>query len=260
MNDHERVLKVAAEWLDRGEKICLATIIRKQGSGPREVGAKMVITSGGRTAGSIGGGAVEKQIIERARRIIEEGKPVVVDFDLSGHSSDLDAMCGGGISVFMEVLGEARRLIVIGAGHVGKAVAKLAREVGFSTTLVDDRAEFLEDDGLGHSVTKVIASPEDWKERLVVDSSSFVVISSRGHSLDKEWLGEILKVGPRYVGMLGSMRKAQAIFDQLMAEGLSAEALGQVHTPVGMDIKAVTPEEIAVSIVGQLILEWRKQE
>jgi xanthine dehydrogenase accessory factor len=258
MSDADQVLRAAGEWLARGEKICLATIVRKSGSGPREVGAKMAISSEGKVAGTIGGGAAEQKIIEAAGQVIESGKPVMLEFDLSGESTDIDAICGGNISVFMEVFGQPRRLIVIGAGHVGKAIAKVAAEVGFLVTLVDDREEFLRDVARAQSVSTVTATPEDLKSKLKIDSSSFIVICTRGHSLDRDWLGVVAAVRPRYVGMLGSRHKATRIFDELRGRGISQQLLEKVHSPMGIEIEAVTPEEIAVSVVGQLILEWRK--
>jgi xanthine dehydrogenase accessory factor len=257
MNDAEEVIRIANDWLMHGEVVCLATIVKQEGSAPRGVGAKMAISSGGGVAGSIGGGAAEKQIIDRARRVMADGSPLLVELDVSGRSGDLDAFCGGNMSVFLEPLGQSRRLFVIGAGHVGKALARLAREVGFSPVLVDDREDMLKDEHRAPGVVVEAATPEDFTSKLDIDEASFVVICTRGHSLDRDWLRRLAPVRPRYLGMLGSRHKARKILDALENDGVSAEDLARVHVPVGLDIKAVTPEEIAVSIVGQLVLEWR---
>jgi xanthine dehydrogenase accessory factor len=258
MGDAEEVLKIANEWLAQGKRVCLATVIGRAGSAPREVGAKMAIRDDGETAGSIGGGGLEKEIITRARRALQDGNAAVVEFDLSGESASLDATCGGKVSVFVEPLGEVRRLFVIGAGHVGKAVTRMAAWVGFAVTVVDDREEYLGKDSLGPGVSAVLALPEDSASKLDIDPSAFVVICTRGHSLDKDWLRATANANPRYVGMLGSSQKAERIRDELRREGVSPEFLKKVRTPVGLAIEAVTPEEIAVSIVGELILDWRK--
>jgi xanthine dehydrogenase accessory factor len=258
-SEPSEIIRIAQEWLARGERLCMATVVKKEGSGPREVGAKMLISSAGKTEGSIGGGAVEKEIMERAKQVMRTGKPVLVDFDLSGKVPDLDAMCGGGMSVFLEPWGEVKNLLVIGAGHVGLAVAGLAAEVGFQVTLVDDREEYLRPERLGRA-RGVLAGPEDWSGRLSLDQSSFVVVCTRGHSLDKEWLEVLIPVEPRYLGLLGSKEKARRIFLELQSKGIAAELLKKVHTPVGLDIGAVTPSEIAVSIVAELIRQWRKSE
>ena len=257
MNEAEEVIRIAAEWLSLGRKVCIATIVRREGSAPRGVGAKMAVSSDGAVVGSIGGGAAEKHIMDRARRVMADGSPELVDFDLSGRAEDLDASCGGNMSVFLEPLGSSRRLFVIGAGHVGKAVARLAGEVGFSPVLVDDREDALRDTRLAAGIAREVANPDDFRSKLDIDEASFVVICTRGHSLDKDWLREVAPLRPRYLGMLGSRHKAKKIIEVLTEGGVPAEDLSRVHVPVGLDIKAVTPEEIAVSIVGQLVLESR---
>ena len=207
MDEPHDILSTASRWLSEGRRICMATIIRRKGSAPREVGAKMVMSSDGKTAGSIGGGGAEKEILDRMAEAIRSNKPVVVDFDLSGDSEDLDAMCGGDISVFIEPMGVARRLYIIGAGHIGVALAGLARDSGFAVTLVDDREKYLAGSGLDDAVKKTCASPGDYRD-LGIDESSFVVVCTRGHKLDKDWLGGLVGLAPRYLGMLGSKRKA----------------------------------------------------
>ena len=161
MSDREEVVKIANEWLSSGEKVCIATIVRKDGSGPREVGAKMVISAGGRTAGTIGGGVVEAQVTEKAREVIRTGRPVMLDFDLTGESPELDAVCGGNISIFLEPLGGVKSLFIMGAGHVGRALTRLATSVGFSVTLVDNRPEYLSGPDLPPDVQTVAATAEE---------------------------------------------------------------------------------------------------
>jgi xanthine dehydrogenase accessory factor len=256
MDEPGEVLRTAGRWLAEGRKICIATIIRREGSAPREVGAKMVISSDGRGAGTIGGGGAENAILERMRLALDDGRPAVIDLDLSGKSEDLDSLCGGSISVFIEPMGEAKRLVIIGAGHVGIALAGIAHESGFTVTLADDRADRLEDPAIARGVETVCASPDEY-ESLAIARSTFVVICTRGHELDKAWLKSIVRLEPRYLGMLGSKHKAESIFDALEDQGVNREMLMKVRTPVGLDIGALTPVEIAVSIVAELISEWR---
>lgn len=259
MDEPEDILSIASRWLSEGRRICMATIIRREGSAPREVGAKMVVSSDGKTAGSIGGGGAEKHILDRMTEALQSNKPAVIDFDLSGDAEDLDAMCGGDISIFIEPMGVARRLFIIGAGHIGVALAGLARETGFTVTLVDDRQEYLARSRLDERVEKVCAAPRDY-EVLGIDGSSFVVVCTRGHKLDMEWLRSLIAVEPRYLGMLGSKHKAESIFEALVEEGVGRGSLDRVRTPVGLDIGALTPVEIAVSIAAELISVWRKPE
>jgi xanthine dehydrogenase accessory factor len=257
MDEAHEILKTANGWLSAGLSICMATIIRREGSAPREVGAKMVIASDGRVAGSIGGGGAESRILELMKQAMKDSTPAVVDLDLSGNTKDLDAVCGGNISVFIEPMGQTKRLFVIGAGHVGVALAGLARQSGFAVTLVDDREEYLTESRLSENVERLCAAPDDY-DSLGINGSSFVVICTRGHNLDKEWLKRVVSLKPRYLGMLGSKHKAQSIARSLGEEGVARVELKEVRTPVGLDIGALTPPEIAVSIVAELISDWRK--
>lgn len=261
MDDASDILRIANEWLAGGDRVCVATVVRREGSAPREVGAKMVISSTGRTAGTVGGGIVEKDVIDKAQGVMKTGKPVMLDFDLSGASKDLDSICGGNMSIFLEPFGEVKSLLIMGAGHVGSAIAALASRSGFEVTLIDSRAEYVAAERLrkeiGEDARGIAASPDDFEGKLKITDVSFVVICTSGHGSDREWLGAVLKKSPRYVGMLGSRNKARAIFEALEAGGVARELLDTVHTPVGVDIGAITPEEIAVSVVAELIKEWR---
>lgn len=253
MGEIEQVLEKATEWLRAGRKVCIATVIEADGSTPRGVGAKMVISSTGETFGTIGGGLVEKKVLDAAPAVLETGEAAVVGFDLSGKSADLDSVCGGNMKVFLEVLGQRRDLFIMGAGHIGRALAKAADAAGFAVTLVDDRDDFLTGEGLPATVRCVKAMPDGCEELLDMDTGSFAVIATRGHALDGKWLGALSGLGLRYVGMVGSRRKIETVYAALGDEGVSGEYLDGVHAPVGLDIHAETPEEIAVSIVAELI-------
>jgi xanthine dehydrogenase accessory factor len=257
VSEAEKVLRTVNDWLAHGRRVCLATVVKRQGSAPREVGAKMGIADSGETVGSVGGGGLEQMIIARARQALDDGKPAVVDYDLSGEGASADALCGGKVSVLIEPLGETRRLVVVGAGHVGRAVARLAHWVGFAVTVVDDRQDLLSAEALGRGVTGVCASPEAVAD-LGLRAADFVVVCTRGHLLDKEWLRAVAGFAPRYVGMLGSREKARRVAEDLAAEGIAPDFVAGVHSPVGLAIEAETPEEIAVSVVGEIVLEWRK--
>ncbi|MGD8627768.1 MAG: XdhC/CoxI family protein, partial [bacterium] len=221
----------------------------------------MVISSTGKTAGTVGGGIVEKDVISKASGVMKTGKPMMLDFDLSGARKDLDSICGGNMSIFLEPFGLVKSLLIMGAGHVGSAIAALASKSGFDVTLVDPRAEYIAPERLrkeiGDDVNGIAASPDDFEDRVKITDASFVVICTSGHASDREWLGAVLRKSPRYVGMLGSRNKARAIFEALEAGGTARERLDTVHTPIGLDIGAITPEEIAVSVVAELIKEWR---
>lgn len=258
MGEIEQVIEKVHEWLKAGRKVCIATVIEAHGSTPRGVGAKMAVSSAGETVGTVGGGALEKRVLDKASRLLRTGEASVVEFDLSGESADLDSVCGGNLRVFLEAVGEYRRLFIIGAGHVGRALAKAADAAGFAVTLVDDREEFLTGKGLPPSVRLVNAAPGNFERVLDIDRESFAVIATRGHALDKEWLGALSALDLRYVGMVGSSRKIESVYSSLRQEGVPQGFLDRVHAPVGLEIEAETPEEIAVSILAEIIKIWRQ--
>ncbi len=258
MDANEKVLLKAAEWLTVGKRICIATIVRKQGSAPRSVGTKMVIAETGETFGTIGGGSLESEVIRQAREAMKQDSAKCIDYDLSGKSEGLDSICGGNVSVLLEPMGQTSNLFIFGSGHVGKATANLASQVGFSVKVVDigDEAKSSCDREVPWS--RVFAHPQDVNQ-IGIDHRSYVVICTGGHRLDAEYLKQVLPLKPRYIGMLGSRNKANTIFEKLRNEGCDASLLEKVHVPIGLDINAVTPEEIAVSIVAELILERRSK-
>jgi xanthine dehydrogenase accessory factor len=256
VGDIEQVIIVVGQWLAAGRRAAIATIVAREGSAPRQVGAKMAVSDTGETVGSIGGGGLDLEMIRRAKHAIESGLASTEEIDLRGASTKIDAFCGGRVSVFIEPLGESRRLFVFGAGHVGKALAGAARAAGFAVTVVDDRQELLTGEALGDGVAGIAASPAEIS-RLGIDPAAFVVICTRGHSLDKDWLRAVSAVAPRYVGMLGSAEKARKIAGELEKEGVAKDFLAAVRSPVGLAIGAETPDEIAVSITADLIAEWR---
>ncbi len=257
MDEAKQVMLKAAELLQHGRRICIATIIKKEGSGPRSVGSKMIFCEDGETFGSIGGGAVEYEVGKITGEVLESGTPRLLEFDLSGKQPEIDAFCGGRVSVLLEPIGTSKRLVVIGGGHVGRAVAELADRVGFAVTVVDTRSDIFSKIAT-KTIRLVAATPDEVPKSVKIDMSSFVVICSRSHSLDEAFLAAVLPFRPRYIGMLGSRNKARVILKDLQAKGFDRDLLEKVHIPVGIDIKAVTPEEIAVSIVAELINETRK--
>jgi xanthine dehydrogenase accessory factor len=159
--------------------------------------------------------------------------------------------------VFLEPVGVVLRLFVFGAGHVGRAVAALAATVGFSVVLVDDRREYLGPEGLPAGVMTIEADPTCFGQRLDVGADDYVLVASRGHSLDLEWLVELVPVRPRYVGMLGSRKKSEGVRRALSQRGVVESDIDRLHAPVGLSIGADTPEEIAVSILAEMIKERR---
>lgn len=334
--------------LSEGQKAVLIRIIHQTGSTPRSKGAALVVAEDGSNFGTIGGGALEYQALEKAGAVIEQGLSSILRFRLTGQDvTETDMLCGGNVDVYLEpvfpenslnreifqslidlyskghkstllslvseglgfenthcrmlivdgvksignleqqltgdqkvlekwrtirspqldkVEFEGRKfsvfadpittgpiLYLFGAGHVSTFVAPLAQMVGFSVCVIDDRAEFANPERFP-GVDEIIALPfDDVFERISIESSAYVAIITRGHSYDRDVLKNVLQANPAYVGMIGSLRKRNLIYQSLLEDGVKNEKIEMVHCPIGLDIGAETPEEIAVSIVAELI-------
>jgi xanthine dehydrogenase accessory factor len=229
------------------------TVIRAQGSTPQRAGAKMLVFADGRTVGTIGGGCYENDAIGRARRAIEDGRPAVVRYDLNDDFAQENGLiCGGQMDVHVDPLQPDPHLFVIGAGHVGFELAKIAPAAGFHLHVVDDREKFANAERFPDAEIVVEPIP-DWLHRAAIPAAAFVVVVTRGHQHDLDAIRALAARDLRYLGLIGSRAKVARIFDALVAEGMPAECLQRVHAPIGLEIGAVTPAEIAVSILAELI-------
>jgi xanthine dehydrogenase accessory factor len=238
-----------------GEPFVLATVTENSGSSPRKAGAKMLLRRDGSLLGSVGGGRVESETISAARAALEEGTPRTLPFLLD---EEHGFACGGAMTVYLEPHGCAPRLVMFGAGHVGKAVAALAKGCGFHVTVVDERPECATQEELPCADELVLATVKDSIGLLKLAPDSFVVVATPAHLSDFDAVRGALSSEARFIGLLGSRHKREALLKTLSDEGYSEEQRARVVTPVGVEIGAETPEEIAVSIVGQLVLERRK--
>jgi xanthine dehydrogenase accessory factor len=238
-----------------GEPFVLATTTENSGSSPRKAGAKMLLRRDGTLLGSVGGGRVESETILSARAALLEGTPRVLPFELSAENG---FACGGAMTVYIEPYASAPRLVMFGAGHVGKAVATLAKGCGFHVTVVDERPEVATRQEFPCADELMLATVGEALELLQIAPESFVVVATPGHLTDFEAVRGALASEAHFIGLLGSRRKREALLKTLQEEGYSEAQRARVVTPVGVAIGAETPEEIAVSIVGQLIQERRK--
>jgi xanthine dehydrogenase accessory factor len=233
-----------------GRAGAVATVVAVGGSTPRGVGAKMIVYEDGRSLGSVGGGAIESTVIDRARSLAGTKDPVLLSFDLGG---DVGMACGGKMDIFVEPIAAGPSALVVGGGHVGVAVAEAAKRAGFRVAVVDDRPEIVTAERFPSVDRRFVGGTELLGGELEVDESTFVVVVTRGHRYDKEWVEAILPHRPRYLGMIGSEEKVRATFEKLAASGVPADALARIHAPIGLDIGAETPDEIAVSVVAEMI-------
>lgn len=251
------ILEAFLEELRQGRRAALATIVRATGSTPRTVGARMLVRALGPPQGTIGGGAFEAMVVADAREALgrDDASPVVKRYAFTEQGADaLGMACGGTAEVLIEVASAGPRLVVFGAGHVGVALVRLAATVGFTCELVDDRPEAIEA-AKGSVPGRVFTCDPGYAGGVPsLDPSCYVAVVTRCHRTDRLALARVLPSPARYVGLIGSRRKRTVIFEQLHAEdGVPLEALERVRCPIGLPLGGDTPEEIAVSIVAELL-------
>jgi xanthine dehydrogenase accessory factor len=242
-----------ARWRAEGRRFAMATVVETRGFTPRKSGARMLIAAGGETWGTIGGGAIEREVIERARALLSGGETTLLRRHLT---QELGMCCGGEMSVFLEVLEPAPRLVVFGAGYIAKPVASIAAGCGFDVTVVDERAEWLTQERFP-SARLHRGAPEDFARGWASDAGDYVVIATHDHALDQRLVQTLLARPLRFIGMIGSTPKQRKFALRLRARGFGDDAIARLHTPLGLAIGAQTPEEIAVSVVAQLIAARR---
>jgi xanthine dehydrogenase accessory factor len=251
---NQEVFAALAEALARGEEVALVTIVASTGSTPQRVGAKMLVFPDGRTVGTIGGGCYENDAFWKAREAITARRPLNVKYELNDDfAQETGLVCGGQMEVFIEPVEASPDVYVFGAGHVGYFVAKMAREVGFRVHVVDDREKFANAERFGDGIDVVVDHIPTWLEAHSLPPTAYAVIVTRGHTHDLDALRALTAHPLRYLGLIGSKAKVKRIFDALREEGTADDALRNVHAPIGLDIGAITPQEIAVSIVAELI-------
>ena len=269
---NEEVLPAAASALERGEPAALVTIVRSTGSTPQRTGAKMLVFADGRTVGTIGGGCYENESILKAREAIATGTPALVKYDLNDDFvQESGLICGGQMEVYIDPIAPSPALYVVGAGHVGWHLARMAADAGFRIHVLDDREKFANAERFPFAETIEVDDIGAWLHKADLPPSAYVVVVTRGHTHDFEAIRALAARDLRYLGLIGSRAKVARIFQALDAEGMPAECLDRVHAPIGLNIGAITPAEIAVSILAELIairhgkdvsaasLKWRRQ-
>jgi len=214
----------------------------------------MLVFADGRTVGTIGGGCYENDAFWKARGALESGRPVLLHYELNDDFAQENGLiCGGQMDVHVDPLVPSPHLYIIGAGHVGWHLARAAADADFHVHVVDDREKFANADRFPQACEIVVQSIAEWFERTDLTPGAYVVIVTRGHQGDLDALRALAPKDLRYLGLIGSRAKITRIQDALLTEGIPAEQLRRVQAPIGLDIGAVTPAEIAISILAQLI-------
>ena len=250
MDIYEEILKLRR----LGQKSALATIVQVNGSIPSFESAKMLVREDGSIVGTVGGGCVEADVWTAAREVIETEKPKHLTFTL-GHDANYDTglICGGQLNVFVEPVIPAPRAFIFGGGHVSKSLSNISRIAGFETVIIDDREAFANKERFPEADEIYSGDYEDVFPKLTIHSSSYIVIVTRGHRDDMRVLRWAVGTQAKYISMIGSRRKTISVVHALEQEGFKREQFERIFAPMGLEIGAITPEEIAVSVVAEMI-------
>ncbi|HET9959361.1 MAG TPA: XdhC family protein [Polyangiaceae bacterium] len=243
------ILQALSELLEQRRRGALATVVRTSGSVPQVAGARLLLRDDGTSFGTVGGGAIEHSVREALERVLATGRPELLQRDLA---HDLGMCCGGRMEVFVERVEPPPRLWLIGAGHVALATAPLARRVGFEVSVVDEREEL-------NSAVRFpdcelrLAEPSEVLRKASFTPFDWILIATHDHQLDEQSLHAALATSARYIGLVGSRRKVLRLVQRVALKSATPPSLERLFAPVGLDIGAVSPEEIAVSIVAELV-------
>jgi xanthine dehydrogenase accessory factor len=249
-----------------GQKCAVATIVQVNGSIPSFESAKILVREDGSFMGTVGGGCVEAEVWNAAREVIETEKPRHLSFSLGQDAAyDEGLICGGQLNIFVEPVIPQPRAFIFGGGHVSKGISKIATLAGFSTSIIDNRQAFANAERFPEAEATYAEEYEDAFPKLPVNSSSYIIIVTRGHRDDMRVLRWAVNTPARYIAMIGSKRKTISVVHELEKEGIRREAFEKVFAPMGLEIGAEMPEEIAISVVAEMIAvrrapdtDWRQ--
>jgi xanthine dehydrogenase accessory factor len=250
----QAIYQALANLEKNNESAALCTVTRSEGSTPRHVGSKMLVYSDGNFIGTVGGGELENRVIKAAVDSIKNGEAQTLAYTMADPSRGDPGVCGGQVEVFVEPILPAPTLVVIGAGHVGKAVIHLAKWLGFRVAVCDDRAELCNPESAPGADEYYPIEMGKLAEKLKVTNRTYLVVTSRGSNVDAVGLPSLLESDAAYIGVIGSKRRWATTVKALKEKGVSEELINKVHSPMGIELQAETPEEIAVSIMAEVLM------
>lgn len=258
MDDHKAVYEALLQVYNEGRAAALATIIETQGSMPRHAGSKMLMYADGSVVGTVGGGALEAQVIQEGLDALRTGQPRTRSYTLNSLEAGDPGICGGTARIFIEPLAVPPVLLVIGGGHVGRALADLGKWAGYRVLLSDDRPQFCNPDYAPGLDAYIVCKPVEVVERVTIDNQTYVTAVTRGLPVDMDLLPDLLKTEAAYIGLIGSRRRWELTMKTLKEErGLTDEQLARIHAPIGLELQAETPREIALSIMAEVVMVRR---
>jgi len=243
-----------AELENNGEGGAVCTIIESHGSTPRHEGSKMLVYSDGRIMGTVGGGEIESRVINEALQSISDGKTRMLHYNMSNPQAGDPGVCGGQVDVYVEPVVPQPLMVIIGGGHVGKAVVHLAHWLGFRVAVSDDRPEFCTPQANPDADYFYLTPMAELPDKLKITLSTYLILTTRGVAVDVPGLPPLLSSSAGYIGVIGSKRRWSLTCKGLIEKGIPEEIINRVRSPIGLELNAETPEEIAVSIMAEIIM------
>jgi len=255
--EERQVMAALNAAVEAGESVVLATIVSARGSVPRNAGTKMLIYPNGRLVGTIGGGAMEALVCQEAQAVCQSCQPKLLPYTLVDPGRGDPGVCGGEVQIYLEPYIPAAILLVIGGGHVGQAVCQLAKWLGFRVAITDDRPEFAQP---GHIPDANVYLPYPFAEALnhfAITPQTYVVAVTRNMMLDREILPHLVNTPAAYIGLIGSQRRWTETQKLLRQDGMTQADITRIHSPIGLELEAETPAEIALSIMAEVVMHYR---
>ncbi|GAB4498957.1 MAG: XdhC/CoxI family protein [Anaerolineales bacterium] len=248
------IFQALSELEKNNQSAALCTVVKSEGSTPRHVGSKMLVYPDGKFIGTVGGGDLEHRVLDEAWMALSDGQPRYLHYNMADPSRGDPGVCGGQVEVFVEPILPPATVVVIGAGHVGKAVAHLAKWLGFRVVVSDDREEFCTPEAAPGADEYYPVEMGKLAELLAITNRTYLVVTSRGSSVDALGLPSLLESNAAYIGVIGSKRRWATTVKALKEKGVKDELIAKVHSPMGLELQAETPEEIAVSIMAEVLM------
>lgn len=257
--DDERLLGLLTEAITNQTAVAMATVVATTGSVPRLSGTKMLVFQDGTQHGTVGGGALESRVIVAAQESIRTGKTQLINFSLLEPTKGDPGVCGGTVDIYLEPYMPAHTVFVIGAGHIGRAVVDLASWLGYQTVVTDDRPERVSDEAMPNADIRHHGTVAEALAQHKVTEDTSVVVVSRDYTIDADAVPQLLGTPASYLGVMGSERRWKTVRSELLVAGVDEVALDRIHVPVGIELHAETVEEIAVSILSEVIRVTRSE-
>ena len=255
-----KILKAVSDAVEKGIEVAVVTVLEVKGSSPGKEGSMMAVFSDGSIIGTVGGGALEYEIIQESLKAINKNSSCEKSFELT-ETGNLHMKCGGFIRVYIKIFAKREKLLIMGGGHLGAELYTLGKFLNKYVVIFDDREEFANKERFPEADEIILGKMKETVKNYSIDENSYIIIVTRGHENDKQCLKAILdkKISPKYIGMVGSKGKVISTYKELLSEGYSKEELKEIYSPIGLDISNSEPKEIALGIMAEIIAVKNKK-